>query len=132
MRSIEVEDGLRIRFPQRSPEFDEGFEIGLAAALMTIGTRAFSRSVSTASVDQLQAVSEKLGYHVQVERTEGDRSTVSVRLGRPRPKLTIVHSRTETGQRSASLEPLQYPRPAIKAAAGAPERTDRLQLNQIS
>jgi len=93
MRKIELVEGLRVRFPGRSSEFDEGVEIGVLAALMSIGERAFSRRVAVNSAAQARSVAEALGYTVALEDTDGGWVELSFSYGKPKPVLRLVHSR---------------------------------------
>lgn len=93
MRHIQIDVGLRLRFPDRSPEFDEGVEIGVLAALMSLSAGAFSHRVSTGSLDQVRRLAPKLGYHLVIEASDGEWSDVSFQTGPERPRLTLAHSR---------------------------------------
>jgi hypothetical protein len=92
MRHIEIADGLRLRFPGRTEEFDQGVEIGVIAVLMDFGTREFTRSISRASLVQARALAEKMGYRLL--EGAGDRTFVEVtlRTGQARPQLKLVSS----------------------------------------
>jgi hypothetical protein len=54
MRKIEMLADLRVRFPERDAEFDEGVEVGIVATLMALGERnirsAFLRGVWSSCV----------------------------------------------------------------------------------
>ena len=101
MRRIHVEDGLSLRFPGRDDEFNDGVEIGILAALMSSGQRGFTRWVSSANVEQARAIAEKMGYRLTTGEVDGVWTEVIFRTGRARPKLTLVHSRSEAGQNVA-------------------------------
>jgi hypothetical protein len=92
MRHIHLAEGLRLRFPGRDENFDQGVEIGMLAVLMDMGTREFRRWISSANLDQVRALAKQLGYHV-VEGEGGDGWTELVfRSGQARPQLKLVHS----------------------------------------
>jgi hypothetical protein len=93
MRHIELAEGLRIRFPGRSEEFDEGVEVGVAAALMESGLREFSRWTSPESLIQVRELAEKLGYRLVESAADEGWTRVTFRFGQARPQLKIVHSR---------------------------------------
>jgi hypothetical protein len=92
VRHVQIDEGLRLRFPRRSAEFDEGVEVGMAAALMASATRTFSRRIATGTVDQIRALAPRLGFHVVVEAVEGGWADLSFRPGPERPRLTLAHS----------------------------------------
>jgi hypothetical protein len=94
MRHIHLDDGLRLRFPGRSEDFDQGVEIGMLATLMDQGIREFSRWISRANRDQVEAIARQLGYHI-VEGN-GDKEWVDLTfrhgVAKPRSHLKLVHS----------------------------------------
>lgn len=92
MRHIHLTDGLRLRFPGRSEEFDQGVEIGMLAVLMDLGEREFSRWISRANIDQARALAKQLGYTVVEGNGDSDWMELVFRFGPARPKLTLVHS----------------------------------------
>lgn len=104
MRQIEIEEGLRVRFPGRGEEFDQGVEIGIAAVLMTAIGGEFSRNVAPESVTQLRSLAERLGYHLVLTPAGDGLTEVLFKTGRSRPKLALVHS---VSAPAASLEPGQ-------------------------
>jgi hypothetical protein len=101
VRRIHVEDGLSLRFPNRDENFDEGVEIGILAVLMSAGPRGFTHWVSTSNVEQARSLAERMGYRLTAGEVDGALTEVIFRSGRARPKLTLVHSRAETGQHVA-------------------------------
>src|SRR3954471_19189419 len=100
MRHIHLADGLRLRFPGRNEDFDQGVEIGMLAVLMDLGQREFCRWISIENRNQARALAEQLGYHVVEGAVEGavegqsDSSWIEVtfRSGPARPHLKLVHS----------------------------------------
>ena len=46
MHHIHLAEGMRLRFPARSADFDQGVEIGIVAALMSQDLTEFTRKVS--------------------------------------------------------------------------------------
>src|SRR4051812_32632896 len=96
MRHIHLADGLRLRFPGRNEDFDQGVEIGMLAVLMDLGQREFCRWISIENRNQARALAEKLGYHVVEGAVEGQSDSswigVTFRSGRARPHLKLFHS----------------------------------------
>ncbi len=92
MRHIEIAEGLRLRFPGRTEEFDQGVEIGMLAVLMDFGTREFTRTISRGSLVQARALAEKMGY--RLFEGAGDRAAIEVtlRTGQARPQLKLISS----------------------------------------
>jgi hypothetical protein len=101
VRSIHVEDGLRLRFAGRDEEFNEGVEIGILASLMSSGQRGFTHWVSRANVEQARALAGKMGYRLTEGVVDGALTEVILRTKRMRPTLTLVHSRPDAGQNVA-------------------------------
>lgn len=117
MRTIHLDEGLRVRFPGREGEFNDGFEIGAIAGLMSLDHTEISRRLSSGIVEQAEILAGKLGYHLAGQQADGDTVQVTFRVGRARPKLRLVHSSAEEPsqtQRSAAQS-----RPADPFAARA-------------
>jgi hypothetical protein len=92
MRHIHLTDGLRLRFPGRNEEFDQGVEIGMLAVLMDLGTREFSRWISSENLDQARALAKQLGYHVVEGPSDTQWTELVFRSGSARPQLRLIHS----------------------------------------
>lgn len=92
MRHIHLDDGLKLRFPGRSEEFDQGVEIGMLAVLMDQGLREFTRWISRANLDQVRALAKQLGYHVVEGNGDQDWVSLCFRYGQAKPVLRLVHS----------------------------------------
>jgi hypothetical protein len=92
MRHIHLADGLRLRFPGRSEDFDQGVEIGMLAVMMDSGEREFSRWVSGANVDQVRALAKQFGYTVVEGQGDQEWIELQFRFGSARPQLKLVHS----------------------------------------
>ena len=94
MRHIHLDDGLRLRFPARSEDFDQGVEIGMIAVLMDQEVREFSRWISRGNLSQVEAIAKQMGYHT-VE-VSGDQDWVDLTfrhgLAKAKPNLRLVHS----------------------------------------
>ena len=94
MRHIHLDDGLRLRFPGRSEDFDQGVEIGMIAVLMDQGFPEFSRWIARANLSQVQAIAKQMGY--RIEDDGGDEEWVEVTFlygtAKAEPKLRLVHS----------------------------------------
>ena len=92
MRHIHLADGLRLRFPGRNEDFDQGVEIGMLAVLMDLGTREFTRWISAENLDQARALAKQLGYHAVEGASDGEWMELVFRTGAARPQLRLVHS----------------------------------------
>jgi hypothetical protein len=94
MRHIHLDDGLRLRFPGRSEDFDQGVEIGMIAVLMDQGLPEFSRWIARSNLSQVQAIAKQMGY--RVEQDDGDEEWVAITFVygtvKAKPKLRLVHS----------------------------------------
>ena len=64
MRHIHLTEGLRLRFPGRGEEFDQGVEIGVLAVLMDMAIPNASRWIATANLEQARALAEKMDYRI--------------------------------------------------------------------
>jgi hypothetical protein len=90
MRDIHVEEGLRLRFPGRGEDFDEGVEVGIAIRLMALGESTFTQRVSIRSVEQLRDLATAMHYRLLVLSQEDRYGEVQFCQTRLRPKLTLV------------------------------------------
>jgi hypothetical protein len=94
MRHIHLDDGLRLRFPGRSEDFDQGVEIGMIAVLMDQGFPEFSRWIAKSNLSQVQSIAKQMGY--RIEEGGGDEEWVDVTFlhgtVKAKPKLRLVHS----------------------------------------
>lgn len=97
MRKVEVVEGLRLRFPGRAADFDDGVEVGIAAALMAIRGQTFSHRLSPGSLDQVRPLAVELGYRLVVDSSGEGWCDVSFRRGPERPRLVLAHSRPARG-----------------------------------
>ena len=92
MHHIHLAEGMRLRFPARSADFDQGVEIGIVAALMSQDLTEFTRKVSRDNLGQVRALVEQFGYRLVEGSEEGDFIEINF-LGRTaRPRLRVVHS----------------------------------------
>ncbi len=92
MRSIEIEDGLNVRFPRRSADFTEGVEIGILAALMALRHPFVARDIATTNLIQARLLAEKLGYRLTEEDSAGEMTRVTLTRQDIRPRLRLVSS----------------------------------------
>ena len=92
MRHIHLDEDLRLRFPGRSEEFDQGVEIGMLAVLMDQGSLEFTRWISRANLDQARALAKQLGYHTVEGNGDADWVDLTFRQGHAKPSLRLVHS----------------------------------------
>ena len=65
MRHIHLDDGLRLRFPGRSEDFDQGVEIDMSAVLNDQGLAEFSRRIARSNLSQVQAIAKQMGYRIE-------------------------------------------------------------------
>ncbi|MCB8820230.1 hypothetical protein [Microvirga rosea] len=92
MRHIHLDNGLRLRFPGRGEDFDQGVEIGMLAVLMDSQQREFTRRIASANVDQVRAIAKQMGYHVVEDQADGEFVDLIFRHSTARPQLKLVHS----------------------------------------
>ena len=94
MRHIHLDDCLRLRFPARSEDFDQGVEIGMIAVLMDQGIREFSRWISRGNLGQVEAIAKQMGYHTVEGNGDAEWVDLTFRHGvaKAQPKLRLVHS----------------------------------------
>jgi hypothetical protein len=97
MRSIEVADGVTVRFPSRSEEFDQGVEIGALAAALALAPVEHWQRLSPGNSEQARALAEAMGFRMLDQKPDApDAEIVFVRAGR-RPALRLVHSAEKAG-----------------------------------
>jgi hypothetical protein len=84
MRSIYVEDGLRVSFPGRNEEFGQGVEIGIAIALMAAG-QDFTVWLSADSIEQANELAAGMNFHTVPLGACGESRQVGFRRGLRRP-----------------------------------------------
>jgi hypothetical protein len=94
MRHIHLDHGLRLRFPGRTEDFDQGVEIGMLAVLMDQGMSEFSRWISRANLGQVEAIAKQMGYHIEEAGGDAEWVDLTFRYGaaKSKPKLRLVHS----------------------------------------
>jgi hypothetical protein len=92
MRHVRIADGLRVRFPSRGAEFDEGVEIGVLAALMACGSSPLLVEISPASLEQARALAEAMGYRL-LEQPGAGLMTLTLREPAAKPALKLIRCR---------------------------------------
>ena len=92
MRHIQVEGGLRLRFPGRDATFNEGVEIGLLLAQMASGQSEFTMRVAATTLAQARSLASRMHYRVHVVREDEVGAELMFLTGSRQPKLTLVHS----------------------------------------
>ncbi|WP_445501636.1 hypothetical protein [Microvirga sp. G4-2] len=94
MRHIHLDDGLRLRFPGRSEDFDQGVEIGMLAVLMDQEIPEFSRWISRSNLSQVEAIAKQMGYRIIEAGGDEDWVDITFRHGsiKAKPNLRLVHS----------------------------------------
>jgi hypothetical protein len=90
MRRMTVQDGLTVRFPGRSAEFDEGFEIGVLAASMAAGLRRFDARIGRDALEQARAFAQGFGYRAIESAAGEDWVALTFMSGAQRPRLRLV------------------------------------------
>ena len=91
MRQIYVDEEIRIRFPQRGTEFDDGVEIGILVLMMTQGETVIERWVSSSCFPQVQALAPQFSYRVTAGGESPDgKVLLTLTSSRVRPRLRIV------------------------------------------
>ncbi|WP_230529917.1 hypothetical protein [Microvirga roseola] len=93
MHHIHLAEGMRLRFPARSVDFDQGVEIGMLAVLMSQDMPEFSRRISSANLGQVRALAEQLGYRLVEGPAEEEWTEITFYNRTARPRLRVVHSR---------------------------------------
>jgi hypothetical protein len=92
MHHIHLAEGLRLRFPARSVDFDQGVEVGMLAAFMSQEIAEFSRRISKANLGQIRAVADQFGYRLVEGETAEDCIEVTFYSRAARPRLRVVYS----------------------------------------
>jgi len=94
MRHIHLDEGLRLRFPGRSEDFDQGVEIGMIAVLMDQETSEFSRWISRANLGQVEAIARQMGYRTIEAGGDEEWAEITFRHAsiKAKPHLRLVHS----------------------------------------
>ncbi len=92
MHHIHLAEGVRLRFPARSVDFDQGVEIGMLAVLMSQDSTEFVRRISSANMGQARALAEQFGYRMVEGAAEDDWVDLTFYSRTARPRLRIVHS----------------------------------------
>jgi hypothetical protein len=90
MTIVDVEDGLKVRFPYRDGEFAEGVEIGLLLAELAAGVPQVSREIGEGSVPQAVSLAEGFGYRCLTVASGRGRAEVRCMRRGLRPKLVVV------------------------------------------
>ncbi|MEE1656038.1 hypothetical protein VB618_07505 [Microvirga sp. CF3062] len=93
MHHIHLAEGMRLRFPARSADFDQGVEIGIVAALMSQDLTEFTRKISRDNLGQVRALVEQFGYRLVEGSEDADFIEVNFLSRTARPRLRVVHSR---------------------------------------
>jgi len=92
MHHIHLAEGMRLRFPARSVDFDQGVEIGIVAALMSQDLTEFTRRISRDNLGQVRALVEQFGYRLVEGAEDGDFVEINFLSRAARPRLRLVHS----------------------------------------
>lgn len=93
MRTIHVEELLKIRFPGQDERFAAGVEIGVLAALMASGVREIEHRIGRDNLEQARSLGRSLGYHLAGTREATvSEIVVTLRSRAVAPKLRLVRS----------------------------------------
>jgi hypothetical protein len=92
MHHIHLAEGMRLRFPARGADFDQGVEVGIVAALMSQDLTEFTRKISRENLGQVRALVEQFGYRLLEGREDGDFVEINFLSRTARPRLRVVHS----------------------------------------
>ena len=90
MRTIEIIDDVRLRFPGRDADFDLGVEVGSVSVLMAQGTSLVQRQLSVAAVEQLRPIAERFRYALVATPAGEGMMEVSLMHWSRRPLLRVV------------------------------------------
>lgn len=90
MRTIEIIDDVRLRFPGRDAEFDLGVEIGAVSVLLAQGTPLIQRTLSAAAIEQLRPIAERFRYALVATPAGEGMMEVSLLHWSRRPLLRVV------------------------------------------
>jgi hypothetical protein len=91
MRRIEIIEDVRLRFPNRSEEFDVGVEVGSVSVLLAQGVPLIQRELSLAATEQLRPIAERFRYALVATASDSDgRMNVSLLHWSRRPLLRVV------------------------------------------
>lgn len=93
LRQIEVQSDLRVRFPTRGAEFDDGVELGMAMARMADFSPRVEVKLSAGSIEQLRQLAQRLSYRLSIEETEGEVTLAVLEPAHSRPRLRLVSAR---------------------------------------
>jgi hypothetical protein len=92
MHHIHLAEGLKLRFPARSTDFDQGVEVGMLAALMSQDVAEFNRRISSANLGQVRALADQFGYRLVEGEAESEWVELTFYNRTARPRLRVVHS----------------------------------------
>jgi hypothetical protein len=90
MRTIEIIEDVRLRFPGRDAEFDLGVEVGSVSVLLAQGAPLVQRTLSVAAVEQLRPIAERFRYALVATPAGKDMMEVSLLHWSRRPLLRVV------------------------------------------
>jgi hypothetical protein len=92
MHHIHLAEGMRLRFPERSADFDQGVEVGIVAALLSQDPPEFSRRISNSNLGQVRALVEQFGYRLVEGAADEEFVELTFYNRTARPRLRVVHS----------------------------------------
>ena len=89
MHHIHLAAGMRLRFPARSADFDQGVEIGIVAALMSQDLTEFSRRISRENLGQVRALVDHYMGNAKILRAAVTASGLKVWGGENAPYIWV-------------------------------------------
>jgi len=92
VRTIEVEEGLRVRFPGRGASFADGVEIGILLAHLGERQPVIAQTISCGNAEQARVLAAKFGYRLTLEAAGADSMRITLTAQALRPRLRIVSS----------------------------------------
>jgi hypothetical protein len=72
LRYTELVEGIRIAFPNRTDEFNDGFEAGVLAMHLVVNTPTFTREIGADNIEQAKDLAQQFGYRAIVGREVED------------------------------------------------------------
>lgn len=90
MRTIEIIEDVRLRFPHRGAEFDTGVEVGALSVLMAQGAPLIQRELSVAATEQLRPIAERFRYALVATEKDDGLMQVSLLHWSRKPLLRVV------------------------------------------
>jgi len=91
MRPIDVEQGLRVTFPGRNRDFDDGVEVGLALSVMASGAN-FTMWLGETAIEQVTELAGRMSFQATPLKHHSGGVFMMFRAQQPLGRLLLVHS----------------------------------------